>query len=275
MNVLIYTQSYYVRNIFVNALLSAGINLYHEERPENLNNKILQHSPEIVILEVIHDDFATVFELVKQIKKHSSEEVKKTAIILLIGSIDKQDITSAIQCSVIGFIKSNSTEDFVYKYIMDTYQKVLGVPPERKYVRVIIDHNDSIGIKFRSPNNSQLIIGQVKDISLGGIAVELIGTFPQDSFTVGSEIKNMQFILDGKDIFIDGVIVAYQKKFCAFLFVGMSSEIKETISQYIFKKIALIEEEIKVSKTETIDTAVSGEKENPQGQNNDEQDSIV
>ncbi len=246
MNVLIYTQSNYSRNIFVSSLIPAGISLFHTDHSENVINKIQQILPEILIIDAVHqEDFDAVFELVKQIKNHASENVKNTPIILLIGAIEKQAIISAIQFGVIGFIKSNADENVIYKYIMDTYQKVRGIPPERKHVRIKIDPNDRIGIKFRSPVNSQLIIGQIKDISFGGIAVELAGTFPEDSLSVGAEVKNMQFILEGKDIFIDGIVVAYQKKFCAFLFEGMTKEIRGTISQYIFKNTSSLGEENK------------------------------
>ncbi len=273
MNVLIYTQSYYTRNTFVNALIPSGINLFHTVRPENINNKILQLNPEIVILDAIQENFATVFELVRQIKKHSSELVNKTTVILHIGSIDKNDIISAIQCGIIGFIKNDSSEDFIYKYIINTYQKVLGVPPERKFVRISID--DNIGMKFRSPNNSKLIIGQIKDISIGGVAAKLIGIFPVDSLIVGLEVKNIQFILDGKNIFINGIVVSYQENFCAFRFMNMTPEIRETISQYVFKKISTLEEEIKVNKTEIDIVAGSIEKEIFQRKNNVEQLEII
>ncbi len=269
MNVLIYTQSNYARSTFVNALFSAGITLYHTEHSDNFINDIQRHSAEIAVLDVIKEDFDAIFELVKQIKNHSSPEVNKTGIILLIGSIDKQTIESAIQYGVIGFIKSNATEEFVNKYIMDAYQKVRGVPPERKYVRVKIDPDDRIGIKFRSPVNSQLIIGQIKDISLGGIAVELVGSFPADSISIGSEINNMQFILDGKDIFIDGETVVYQKNFCAFRFKNMAAEIRGAISQYIFKKISCVGDDNKNGKEEGGIGEDSEKKNNPRGQSED------
>jgi c-di-GMP-binding flagellar brake protein YcgR len=128
---------------------------------------------------------------------------------------------------------------------MDTYQKVSGIPPERKHVRIKINPDNTIGIKFRSPVNSQFIIGQIKDISFGGIAVELAGTFPEDSIAVGLEIKSLQFILEGREIFIDGIVVAYQKKFCAFLFEGMNKEIREIISQYIFERVSIMGDEKK------------------------------
>ncbi len=269
MNVLIYTQSNYARNTFVNALFSAGITLYQTEQAENLINDIQRYRPEIVILDVIKEDFAAVFELVKKIKNHTSEEVKKTGIILLIGSIDKQTISAAIQYGVIGFIRSNAAADFVCKYIMDIYQKLCGVPPKRKYIRIIIDPDDSIGIKFRSPVNSQLIIGKIEDISFGGIAVELFGSFPSDLITIGSEINNMQFILDGKDIFIDGEVAAYQKNFCAFRFKNMTPEIKGIISQYIFKRIYSIEEESKVVQEGTGAGENLVNQDNSQDQNKD------
>jgi CheY-like chemotaxis protein len=236
-NVLIYTQSNFARDKFISALFSAGITLYQCEHPEDLINKIQQNLPEIVVLDVIKEDFPTVFELAKQIKNHSSREVNKIGIILLIGSIDKQTITSAIQIGIIGFIKNDAVVDFVYKYIMDAYQKIQGVPPERKHIRVKIDLNVRMGIKFRSPVNSQLIIGQIKDIGLGGVGVELVGAFPPESIVNGSEIKNVQFIVEGRSVFIDADVVAYQNNFCALRFKEMTDEIKEIISQYVFKKI--------------------------------------
>lgn len=272
MNVLIYTQSNYARITFINALFPAGITLYQTEHNDALINDIQRLAPAIVVLDAIKEDYIVVFELIKQIKNHSSEEVRKTGIILLIGSIDKQTITSAIQVGVIGFIKSNATAEFVYKYIMDSYQKLRGVSPERKYIRIKIDPNDMVGIKFRSPVNSQLIIGQVKDISFGGIAVELVGTFPPDSIAIGSEITNMQFILESRDIFIDGEVVAYQKNTCAFRFKNMTQEIKEIISQYIFNKISNAVEENKVGKKETGTSENSGDQDNPQVQNKDSQE---
>lgn len=246
--------------------------MYHTEHSDNLFNDIQRYTPEIVVLDVIKEDFDVVFEIVKRIKNSTFEEVKKTGIILLIGSINKQTITTAIQIGVIGFIKSNADVDFVNKYIIDAYQKIRGVPPERKYVRVKIDDYDRIGIKFRSPVNSQLMIGLIKDVSFGGIAVELVGSFQIDSIAVGSEIENIQFILDGKDIFIDGIVVAYKNNYCAFRFKDMTQEIREAISQYIFKKISIIEEDNKVVNEQNRTGGNSGNQDNPQEQNKDPQE---
>ena len=241
MNVFIYTQSYYARNTFVNSLIPKGISLYHAERPESLLEKMNTLHCDIAVLDVIQEDYATIFNLVKEIKTNASENIRNSAVVLLIGTIDKQYITLAIQIGVIGFIKSNAKEEYISNYIIETYKKVKGAPPDRKYVRVSVNSsnpNERIGIKFRSPVNSQLIIGLINDISFGGIAVELIGTFPPDSLATGLEIKNMQFILDGKDVFVDAVVVAYTNKLCAFRFTDMTNQVQESISHYIFQRIA-------------------------------------
>ena len=244
MNVFVYTPSYYVRNTFIHSLIPKGISLFHAERPEILIEKMLSQKADIVILDLIQEDYNSVFSLTKSIKTHASEDVKKIAVILLIGTIEKQYISLAIQLGVVGFIKSNASEEFISNYIVGTYQKVIGTTPERKFVRVSIDAsnpNERVGIKFRSPVNSQLIIGTIKDISFGGIAVELIGSFPEDSLASGQEVRNMQFILEGKDVFVDAIVVAFQKKFCAFRFVDMSNQVREIISLYIFDRISSIE----------------------------------
>jgi c-di-GMP-binding flagellar brake protein YcgR len=83
-------------------------------------------------------------------------------------------------------------------------------------------------------------MGLIKDISFGGIAVELVGTFPSESLAAGITVKNMQFILEGKDVFVDGIVVAYQKMFCAFRFINMSETVSEIISHYVFQRISSI-----------------------------------
>jgi hypothetical protein len=241
MNVMIYTQSYYTRNSFVNSLIPKGISLYHAEHADSMVDKLISQKIDVVVLDVIQEDYNTVFNLVKDIKSRDVDDLKKIGIILLIGAIDKQYITTAIQMGVIGFIKSSSTEEFIANYIMEIYQKVKGVTPERKFVRVSIDitnPNERIGVKFRSPVNAQLIIGLIKDISFGGMAVELVGTFPPESLEANIEVKNIQFILDGKDIFLDASVVAYNKMFVAFRFTDMNNQVRETVSQFVFKKIA-------------------------------------
>jgi CheY-like chemotaxis protein len=247
MNACIYTQSNWVRNNYVNSLIPRGISLYHVEHGETLIEKILSTRSEIAILDVIQEDYDAIFALIRQIKSHESEIVKGASIILIIGSVDKTHVTSAIALGVKGFIKSNAEEDFVGNYIIEIYKKDKGAPPERKFVRVSFDTsnpNERIGIKFRSPINSQLIMGLIKDISFGGIAVELVGTFPKESLAAGVAVKNMQFILDGKDVYVDGVVVAYQRMFCAFRFVNMSETVSEIISHYIFQRISTITAEV-------------------------------
>ena len=185
-------------------------------------------------------------------------------------------MTSAIQLGVKGFIKSNAEEDFVGNYVIEIYKKDKGAPPERKFVRVSFDTsnpNERIGIKFRSPINSQLIMGLIKDISFGGVAVELVGTFPKESLAAGIAVKNMQFILEGKDVYVDGIVVAYQKMFCAFRFVNMSETVSEIISHYIFQRISTITSETAAAPESPATPPASQEPEPPAPDEKTESDS--
>ncbi len=241
MKVLIYTQSYYVRNIFVTSLIPSGIGLVHVENSDALFNKIQTEKPDLIVMDVVREDFDEVFALIKNIKGMEKEEIKGIGIILFIGGIEQKYITSAIQLGVIGFIKNTSSKKFITQYLIKAYEKLKGVPPQRKFARVSLDPNnpnDKIGVKFRSPVNLQLIIGVIKDISYGGIALELVGTFPEDSIAVGMEIKGVQFMIEGKDIDVDAVVMAYQKNFCAFRFINMSNDVQETLAHFIFQRLS-------------------------------------
>lgn len=240
MNIIIYTQSYYVRNAFVNALIPNGISLFHSESMEDLIQKMSSRPIDMVVLDVIQENFDEAFKLMGAIKNNASEAIKGIGIVMLIGTVDKARITKCLQLGAIGFIKSNAEGDTISKYIIQLYQKIKGVPPERKFARISLDitnESERIAVKFRSPLNMQLIMGVIMDISAGGLALELVGTYDAEAIAKGMEVANMQFILDMKDVLTNAVVVAYQKNFCAFRFTYISVPDRETISQFIFSKI--------------------------------------
>lgn len=240
MNILIYTQSYYVRKNFVNALIPNGISLFHSENIKDVVTKISSKPIDIVLFDVINENYEEPFRVMTAMKNSPSEKVKKIGIIMLIGTIDKKSLTQCLQLGASGFIKSDSSQDFIAKYIMQTYEKLEGTPPQRKYIRVTLstEHEEErIAVKFRSPKNMQLIMGVIQDISAGGIAVELVGTYDPEAIEKGTEVMNMQFILEGRDVIVNAVVVAYQQNFCAFRFTSISHQDRESISQFIFEKI--------------------------------------
>lgn len=270
MKVLITCQSNYVLNNFIGALIPKGIELSHVPQLDKVPEKLLTEKIDILVIDAIHGDFQPVFKLMRFVKSHSEESVNKVAILLLIGGIDRQSITEAVQTGAIGFIKSNSAGDAIVNYIMDIYQKVRGVPAERKFVRVsldITDPNERIGVKFRSPVNSLLIMGLIKDISFGGLAVELVGTFPSESIAPSLEIKNMLFILDGKDVSVDAAVVAYKQSFCAFRFTDMSSSERDSISQFIFARMTIDKQKADKAVVDAQKAAVAAEAPKEPGQN--------
>ncbi len=240
MNVLIYTESYYVRKTFVNALIPNGISLYHVENLDNLGEAIISNDIDIVVFDVIQENYRNVFVPMGQIKNGTMLGEKKVGVILLIGSVDKTAITQALQLGAIGFIKSNAREEAISQYVTEIYSKTKGVTPERKFRRVTLNVEDPgqrVSIKFRSQKNMQLLMGVIKDISAGGVAVELVGTFDPEALETNMEIKGMQFILDTKDVLADGVIVVYQKRFCAIRFTHMSQGDRDVLSQFIFERM--------------------------------------
>ncbi|OHD53627.1 MAG: hypothetical protein A2Y33_06815 [Spirochaetes bacterium GWF1_51_8] len=242
MNILLYTPSIYVRKTFINALIPIGISVFHLDHLAMLFDTIRKNQIEVVIFDVIQENYSDIFPELIKIKQGTEPGLpEKIALLMLIGSVDKTQISRALQLGVIGFIKSNASEETISKYIPEIYQKIKGIPPARKFVRVSLNtlmESERIGVKFRSAVNLQLILGVIKDISAGGIAVELVGTFDPAAIENGMEVKNMQFMLDQKDVLVNAQVVAYQKRFCAFRFTHLSQQDREAISQFIFEKIS-------------------------------------
>jgi len=242
MNVLIFTESAYVRKNFVSSLIPNGLSAFQVEKSEDILIRMEEKNADIIVYDAIQENYSEVFEVMDKVKTKEEKNGKHIGQILLISSVDKNFIAQALKHGARGFIKSNASGEVLTKYIIEIYEKIKGVPPERKFARVSLDTTsqaERIGVKFRSPVNLQLIMGVIKDISAGGIAIELVGTFDESAIKTGQEIRNIQFILDRKDVQVDAVVVAYKKNFCALRFVNLSSSEQNTISDFIFEKISV------------------------------------
>ncbi len=245
MEILIVTQSFYVRNQFVNTFYPKGVTVYHTDNAEQLLEKLrLCPNIEFVFIDVIHEEFAQAFDILAKVKAFAVTQKRTIYALLIYVVIDKAIAAKAIENGCVGFVKSNVSGDELFLYTMQLYQKLRGVPPQRKYVRISLDPsnpNERIGIKFRSPINSQLLVGVIRDISFGGLAVELVGMFPQEALAVNVQISNIQFMLDDRDVYADATVVAYdyRKRFCALRFTYLSNDDQEVLASFIFKRVAL------------------------------------
>ncbi|QJR22922.1 hypothetical protein BREVNS_2172 [Brevinematales bacterium NS] len=245
MEILIVTQSFYVRNQFVNTFYPRGVTVYHTDNAEQLLEKLrLYPGIEFVFIDVIHEEYAQALDILAKVKAFAVTQNRKIFALLIYVAIDKSIAAKAIEHGCVGFVKSNVGGDDLFLYTMQLYQKLKGTPPERKYVRISLDPsnpNERIGIKFRSPINSQLLVGVIRDISFGGLAVELVGMFPQEALAVNTQITNIQFMLDDRDVYADATVVAYdyRKRFCALRFTYLSHDDQEILASFIFNRVSL------------------------------------
>ncbi|URA09952.1 PilZ domain-containing protein [Thermospira aquatica] len=245
MEIVIVTQSFYVRNQFVNTFYPRGVTVYHTDNADQLLEKLrLYPNIEFVFIDVIHEEFAQALDILAKVKAFAVTQKRTIYALLIYVVIDKTIAAKAIENGCVGFVKSNVSGDELFLYTLQLYQKLRGAPPQRKYVRISFDPanpNERIGIKFRSPINSQLLVGVIRDISFGGLAVELVGMFPQEALSVNVQISNIQFMLDDRDVYADATVVAYdyRKRFCALRFTYLSSEDQEVLASFIFKRVAL------------------------------------
>ncbi|MCX7882862.1 MAG: PilZ domain-containing protein [Brevinematales bacterium] len=245
MEILIVTQSFYVRNQFVNTFYPRGVTVYHTDNAEQLLEKLrLYPGIEFVFIDVIHEEYVQALDILAKVKAFAVTQSRKIFALLIYVAIDKSIAARAIENGCVGFVKSNVGGDDLFLYTMQLYQKLKGTPPERKYVRISLDPsnpNERIGIKFRSPINSQLLVGVIRDISFGGLAVELVGMFPQEALNVNTQITNIQFMLDDRDVYADATVVAYdyRRRFCALRFTYLSHDDQEILASFIFNRVSL------------------------------------
>jgi CheY-like chemotaxis protein len=113
-----------------------------------------------------------------------------------------------------------------------------GISEKRRHIRVSPDPNELLRLHFRVSGFANLISGKVRNISMGGIAVELLTPVPQTVIRVGVTIPSINFSLSNKALTPATQVVLVKEKFVAMRFESLSAEEKSLIARYIYRRMS-------------------------------------
>ena len=113
-----------------------------------------------------------------------------------------------------------------------------GISEKRQHIRVSPDPNELLRLHFRVSGFANLISGKVRNISMGGIAVELLTPVPQSVIHSGVTIPSINFSLSNKPLTPATQVVLVKEKFVAMRFESLSSEERSLIARYIYRRMS-------------------------------------
>jgi DNA-binding response OmpR family regulator len=109
----------------------------------------------------------------------------------------------------------------------------------RRHIRVKPDPDELLRVHFKLTGLPALIAGKIVDISVGGLAMELLNPPEAGALKPGTQIQSLQFTLGNKQFAPPGKVVLCRENLLALRFDYLNVEEKTTLARYVFKRIAI------------------------------------
>lgn len=135
------------------------------------------------------------------------------------------------------------TKPFEIKTVSNELQNILqkiqtGGSEKRKHIRICPDPEDMMRIFFQTHAQGPLLSGKVINISMGGVAIELLQPLKKaGTIRSGALMYRFEIILGSHALKIPTLIALSKGKFIAFKFKQLNFQNKSVLARYIYKRI--------------------------------------
>ncbi len=175
--------------------------------------------------------------LISEMKE--KEKTRGIPIIIHTVQASKEFVLKMIELGVTGYLLKPFREDAARAKLAAILDKLSDHDANRKHIRVKPDPQEMIRIHFRLPSFTHLVSGKIIDISLGGVAIELLNPPPESQvLAVGSRIAKLQFTLGTKELSPSAIIVLVKANIVAMRFETLNPTDKTALERFIFKQIS-------------------------------------
>ncbi|NPV03020.1 MAG: PilZ domain-containing protein [Brevinematales bacterium] len=241
MNILIYTQSKFILEHFVDTFFPAGISVFHCDSTLMIDRNIITHQIDILYIDLTGENIREATDILRIVRAHSDPVVLGVIVTLYIENVPKEGVNRVLHFGADGVVQSNFTAEQLIHYSLMVYERTHKEPPSLKLRNVRLNPSlppEYIVIKLVSPLDEQSILGVLIDLSLGGMAIKLVGTYSKTAIEKGMHFNNIEFILLGHEMRVDGIVAAFAKDVCAVIFTQMTQADRHEICQFIFMKLS-------------------------------------
>jgi len=237
MNCIILEKIDEVREGLATVLLSMGIKGVPVASKDEALKAVREGSQvEGAILDVDNRELGGI-ELIKELK--GKPETRNIKIIIHTVQSSREFVVQMVEMGIHGYILKPYNPPAAAKMLQDILISGGAQGKEyRQHIRVMPDPNELLRLHFKSPHLSQLITGKIRNISMGGVALELFNPPPETKLPKGQYIQKLQFTLTAKPLSPAGTIVLFKGNILAFRFESLSEEDRHNLARYIYKQLS-------------------------------------
>lgn len=225
-----------IRESLCYVLLSFGIKGYPVSSFQTAKSA-LQENPDIIgaIIDIDSKEIEGI-DLIEYIKK--SENTKTANIIVHTVQSSKDLVVKMVDLGVVGYLLKPYNEELIFPKLKKILEKSENHNRMRKHIRVRPDPEELLRISFRVPGCPNLISGKVVDISVGGIAAELLNPPEENILKPGTHIPDIKFTVNSKQFSPSGKVILNKSNLLALRFDSLNLGEKTNLARYIFKRIS-------------------------------------
>lgn len=173
---------------------------------------------------------------VEEIK--ADESFRSLTIIVHTAQTNRAFVLKLIETGAAGFLLGAFTPAGGPARLDRALATLSGHDRQRRHVRVRPDPDEMVRVSFRIPGGKALVTGRVVDISLGGMAVELLKPPPEGSPCPGTHLPSLSITLPGRELAPSGTVVTAQGRTVAFRFDSTEASDRTALERYIFRRIS-------------------------------------
>jgi CheY-like chemotaxis protein len=200
--------------------------------------QVLQEDPNIHFGIIDIDNTSTGgLSFIREIRQR--EQFKDLKIIVHTAQKIKNIQKTLISLGVLGSIIKPFDETRTFLQL----KKILGLiyfsgKEKRRHIRIKPEPDELARVQFLVKFYPHLIFGKILDISIGGMAIELLKSPPEAYIKKGIRIPKILFTLHYKQVTASGIIQLQRGKIIIIHFNPLPMKAKTVIARYIFKRIS-------------------------------------
>jgi CheY-like chemotaxis protein len=174
--------------------------------------------------------------LVEELRR--DERTRGIAVIVHTVQSGKDFVMTMIESGVAGYLLKPYDPARARDKLAAILAKLATHNAQRRHFRVRPDPDDLARAHFRLSAGSHLFSGRILDVSLGGMAMDLLTPPAEGLLQPGTHIPRLEFVLGGRELAPSAAVVLLKTRVLALRFESMAPADTKSLERYIFKKIS-------------------------------------
>ena len=168
----------------------------------------------------------------------ASDSTRGISVIVHTVQTGKDIVMRMVDLGVAGYLLKPFDADTAKTKLATIFSKLATLNSQRRHIRIRPNPDELARVSFRIGRSKQITSGRLVDISIGGMAAELLNPPEGDSIAPGTPISRMEIALAGKVLEPSASVVMYKMKVLAVRFDILNLSDKKALERYIFKNIS-------------------------------------